>query len=128
MAARPVLDTPVPVSFQQTIAMQVLDTIFQRVQQKTGSRFMRGFGTLWSKVSITASNEPVKYVIGRLLGGYQGVESPETGRRNLIGNPASAHLHATQRDFSRVESIHLGLNPRLPDLDVVGLHVGQSPG
>ena len=31
---------------QQTIAMQVLDTIFQRVQYKTGSRFMRGFGTL----------------------------------------------------------------------------------
>ena len=67
------LDTPVTVSFQQTVAQQVLDAIFQQVASKTGARFEGGSGTLalgrpWSKVSITASNEPAKYVLAKLLG------------------------------------------------------------
>jgi len=71
-AAQAVFDTPVTVSFQQTIAGQVLDAIFQQVTQKTGFKFTHGSGTVgfdtpMSKVSITASNEPAKYVLARLL-------------------------------------------------------------
>lgn len=70
--AQPVFDTPVTVSFQQTLAIQVLDAILQQVSQNTGARFVHGMGTLalsipWAKVNITASNEPAKYVLARLL-------------------------------------------------------------
>lgn len=72
MAAQAALATPITVSFQQTVAQQVLDAIFQQVAQKTGVKFQAGSGTLvlarpLSKVSITASNEPAKYVLARLL-------------------------------------------------------------
>ncbi len=72
VAAQAALATPVTVAFQQTVAQQVLDAIFQQVAQKTGVKFQAGSGTLalakpWTKVSITATNEPAKYVIAKLL-------------------------------------------------------------
>lgn len=72
VAAPAVLATPVTVSFEQTVAQQVLNAIFQQVTQKTGINFQAGSGTLalakpWSTVSITATNEPAKYVLARLL-------------------------------------------------------------
>jgi hypothetical protein len=68
VAAQPVFGTPVTISFQETVARQVLYAIFEQVQQNTGvGRFMQGSVMQPSKVSITASNEPAKYVIARLL-------------------------------------------------------------
>jgi len=78
VAAQVALATPVSISFQQAPAMQVLEAIFQQVTKATGARFEAGSGTLvlarpWSKVTITASNEPAKYVLAKLLAGiYQG--------------------------------------------------------
>ena len=69
---QPILDTPVSVSLQEVPGIQVLDAIFQQVSQKTGARIDPATGTFLlagpgSKVSITATNEPAKYVLARLL-------------------------------------------------------------
>ena len=70
---QPALDTPVSISLQEVRGIQVLDAIFQQVSQKTGSRFGHGMGTLdlaiplSPKVSITATSEPAKFVLAKLL-------------------------------------------------------------
>ena len=66
---QPVLDTPVNVSLQEVPGIKALDAILQQVSQKTGAGLDDGMGTFFSgpKVSITATNEPAKYVLARLL-------------------------------------------------------------
>jgi hypothetical protein len=82
VATQPVLDTPVSVSFQQTVAVHVLDSILQQVSQKSGFQLKHGAGIVpalavpWARVSLTASNEPAKYVLARLLAG---IYSPSPG-------------------------------------------------
>jgi hypothetical protein len=71
---QPALDTPVSISLQQVLGIEALHAILQQVSQRTGFRFTDGTGTLGlatplsPKVSITATNEPAKYVLARLLG------------------------------------------------------------
>jgi hypothetical protein len=71
---QPVLDTPVSISLQEVADIQALDAILQQVSQKTGFKIADGMGTLGlagplsPKVSITATSEPAKFVLARLLG------------------------------------------------------------
>ena len=50
------------------------------------------------------------------------------GAKKPHRQPAPEHLHWTQRDFRGSRVLIWLLNPRLADVDVVGLHVGQTQG
>lgn len=68
VSVRAALDTPVTVSFQNTVAIQVINAIFQQ----TGAKFQVGAGGVglsrpFATVSVSASNEPAKYVLARVL-------------------------------------------------------------
>jgi hypothetical protein len=69
--ATPILTVPVTVAAQNTIAMDLIQSIFAQVSKQSGFQIQGGMlplGALYkSKVTLAVSNEPAKYVLAQVL-------------------------------------------------------------